>query len=390
VLRSQRRVPFDMSTPAQNPEKPRILFVDGIRCLAILPVVLYHYYSRWTPPSHEVNLYPYGGRFSQFFSSGYYGVHLFFIVSGFVITLTLHKCDSIREFAVRRLARLWPTMALCSTLTYLALTILPNRLFNSSPAYFVPSLTFTDPDLLNGVFGTRSLDWIDGAYWSLFVEVRFYILAAAIYFVQKNQFARNMLWLGSTISLGYALVVSRGLPGVFQLELFCVAKYLPWFLVGISFYYIHSGLEEKRRKRMMALAIIALLLQPLAHGYRPNKFHMAIPILLPLLFYVASRWTPLNRLLSSRVMVAIGASSYSLYLLHQNAGVSLIDYIASTLRLHGSPSAVIPLLVAIAFGLLALMIHRLWESPLNALIVKRLNRSKARAMGASVAPAAKP
>lgn len=150
----------------------RIPALDGLRGVAIIAVLAFHFYYSAMPPRTAINFYPYnlGETILQY---GRYGVELFFIISGFVISMTLHRCDSLREFAVKRFARLWPSMVLCSVLTFLAMKvwsgpqIQPNLLRN-----FLPSWTFLDPQLFTALTGERFY-WMDRAYWSLFVEVRF-------------------------------------------------------------------------------------------------------------------------------------------------------------------------------------------------------------------------
>ncbi len=88
----------------------RVAFLDGFRGLAVLAVIFYHYYS-----SHSYDprsMYPFAGMVSDFplFKYGFYGVQLFFSVSGFVIVMTLERSGGLIEFAVKRLARLWPTI----------------------------------------------------------------------------------------------------------------------------------------------------------------------------------------------------------------------------------------------------------------------------------------
>jgi peptidoglycan/LPS O-acetylase OafA/YrhL len=70
----------------------RIAYLDGLRAIAILSVVLFHYYYTF-PKNVQVN---YGTNIGNFFliKHGALGVMLFFSISGFVITLTLH--NSIR------------------------------------------------------------------------------------------------------------------------------------------------------------------------------------------------------------------------------------------------------------------------------------------------------
>ncbi len=84
----------------------RINFLDGFRGLAILLVLLFHAYARWS------SVVPYGDEFSMFpvFSYGYLGVNLFFLISGFVILMTLEKSKDFFQFLRKRWHRLFPAM----------------------------------------------------------------------------------------------------------------------------------------------------------------------------------------------------------------------------------------------------------------------------------------
>ena len=72
----------------------RINYLDGHRGIAILLVIMFHAYSRWS------HLIVYDNDLSQFpvFQYGYLGVQLFFMISGFVILMTLEKCNNILSF----------------------------------------------------------------------------------------------------------------------------------------------------------------------------------------------------------------------------------------------------------------------------------------------------
>ena len=74
--------------------KHRIEYLDGQRGLAILLVVLFHAYARW--PERV----PYHDAYANIpvFAYGWVGVELFFLVSGFVILMTLERCSSAGEF----------------------------------------------------------------------------------------------------------------------------------------------------------------------------------------------------------------------------------------------------------------------------------------------------
>ncbi len=93
----------------------RIKHLDGMRGLAILLVIGYHAYVRWEallPYSHITKHIP-------VFSFGWLGVELFFMISGFVIFMTLDKSDSYLSFLRKRWLRLFPAMLIASLLLYL-------------------------------------------------------------------------------------------------------------------------------------------------------------------------------------------------------------------------------------------------------------------------------
>ena len=98
----------------------RIVELDAIRGIAALMVVLYHY-TTWYVQS--VGFSSTAPLFE--FWQGRLGVYLFFIVSGFVIFLTLEKCDNIKSFIVSRVARLYPAYWVCVIITFSLLYLTP-------------------------------------------------------------------------------------------------------------------------------------------------------------------------------------------------------------------------------------------------------------------------
>lgn len=91
----------------------RIEIMDSLRVVAVIMVMLYHYYSRFYG-----NHYTYVVNTSEFLKFEYLGVELFFIISGVVIMLTLQNCDSIFVFLKKRFGRLIPGMLICPTSTF--------------------------------------------------------------------------------------------------------------------------------------------------------------------------------------------------------------------------------------------------------------------------------
>lgn len=130
--------------------KERIAFLDFFRFIAILSVILYHYFSRWIPPLNDISLYPYGDKYN-YFHFGYLGVHFFLIISGFVISFTLTKCSSLGIFLKRRFIRLFPTMVIISIITFAFVSLVDYKhLFPAShkPYNIMASATFLPPFIL--------------------------------------------------------------------------------------------------------------------------------------------------------------------------------------------------------------------------------------------------
>src|SRR3954469_15102112 len=94
----------------------RLEGLDGLRGIAAASVMVYHY-TAWYPFLHGFDLTP-------AFPYGIFGVELFFVISGFVIFMTLERTRSLGQFAAARFARLYPAF-LASMLASLALTAAP-------------------------------------------------------------------------------------------------------------------------------------------------------------------------------------------------------------------------------------------------------------------------
>ncbi|MFC7301010.1 acyltransferase family protein [Cognatiluteimonas weifangensis] len=358
-------VPLPAAAPTPR-SADRIGFLDGFRAVAILAVLGFHYYARYADDPR--GMYPFGDAWSGFppFEYGYYGVHLFFAVSGFVITLTLMRCETVAEFAVRRLARLWPTMLVCASLSYLFLLAFP-WYFTPRAASFLPSLTFIDGRYFERLLPGTEFGWMDGAYWSLFVEIRFYALAAVLYFVHRTRFLAHTLsffllavgayWLLSALQQGHAAGVLRNL---------LILAYLPWFLFGIAAHCLWSG-RDGWAAALAAAAFAALAADVVAAGQWQE---LTVAAGVCGLFWLCLRFAAVRRVFSMRWLTAIGVSSYSLYLLHQYIGVTLTAMLARAWAVPPAAALGLPVLTAAAMLLAAGLIYRYWESPLNAWIVR--------------------
>jgi len=369
--------------------KARIAAIDGLRGLAILLVVGFHYFSGHLAGHGDAASAvqsAYGGF--PLFRYGYLGVMLFFGISGFVISQSLHGSTGLWSFAVRRFARLWPTMLLCCSATFLVCLASPGPA--KDPLDFLPSLTFIDPQIYNQLLRSDRFHWMDDVYWSLFTEVRFYAIAAVLYFAAPRWFFRNMLLFSCLVGLVFPIAVATDAARLrAPLNMFCIASHLPWFTLGIGTFYAHAG--QLRRAALLcgtSLAFIvvgglAYLRHPVLPGYDATAcgVRIAAGFVVLALLLAAGRPGRVADVLGGRVLSTIGVASYSLYLLHAEIGSRLIAWIGNPLGLSAAGCGIYPVAVTVAFILCSQVIYRTWETPLNRLIVGRLLGPRVRTPG---------
>lgn len=349
----------------------RLAILDGCRALAIFLVIGFHYFARWTPPRAEVNLYPYGGLGADIwvFRYGDLGVELFFMVSGFVISMTLFRSRNVLHFAHKRFARLFPSMLLCSLITFAVLHALPQHAFHPEARDFLPSLTFTDPALWSRLLGGE-FNGIDGSYWSLFVEAKFYFWICLLYFsIGPARFFKAAALAFTALVLATVAIRALHLPhGDAPQTLFAVDS-LPWFVAGIGFYALHGDLRDKTGWWLLLLGALALPAMGYGHP-RDVVVLLAAMALFDGLFLIMLMRPGWLRWLASPPVAAVGVASYSLYLLHQDIGVAILAMTAEALGPHHAMlSAALAVAVAAALTAMALLIYRYWETPARTLLL---------------------
>lgn len=345
----------------------RIEYLDGLRCFSIMAVLFFHYFNSWAMPQLEIC--PYGELLAGPFKYGYLGVEMFFMISGLVIMMTLARCRSWQEFAVRRAARLVPAMIFYSLLTFCIVTAFAPNVFQVSALGFIPSWLFIMPEFLNWIFKTSQFNSIDSAYWSLYVEVKFYIMIGALYFLSGKNFYRNTLAFFIATFFLSDLFFFMGWESLHSFTSYVSApKYFPWFLIGIGFYlFLQSGMRLYCAA-FIAAGVVQLWVLALME---PSATRFITPVLLPLLFFAVLQWRPLQGFLSWRPFVAVGVASYGLYLFHQYAGLVLIQNIAEALGLTGWPSVSVAVAVTGVFIGFTMLVFRFVEYPLNRWAVNR-------------------
>ena len=380
-----------------EPPLARIEFLDGLRGLAIFTVILYHAFVRWP------QLYVYGAKFSgsPIFDTDIAGVNLFFIISGFVILMTLRKCADFSDFIIRRWYRLFPAMLLCSVFILLTSGLFPERpQGNIHFLDLLPGVTFIG----DGYGVNRLWDWlsaghgfhvvsVEGAFWSLYVEVRFYIIFGLAYFVLGERASVTLiilLFLFSKLSSetllnlhfgphdigGHILATMHELAsviGIDSLNNFLNSRSYGFFATGALFFLFHVTRDRRLFCLGLAIGLLSVgIAAPIAN------------LVLTLLFVLAMSSKAVRRILSSKPLVFLGFISYPLYLLHENMLVAMIVKIGRAAP--NMAALLIPVLPFFVVCGLAFVVARYIEPAMRDLIHKmvkvlrtniapRLNRS---------------
>ncbi|WP_337245964.1 acyltransferase family protein [Luteimonas sp. gir] len=288
--------------------------IDGLRSLAILPVLLYH------------------AGFPGF-SGGFVGVDVFFVISGYLITSILirefaEETYSVFSFYERRIRRIFPAL-----LTVLAFVLA------ASPIFLLPSEFLSlGRDTVSALFFVANINfWRQSGYfaadaeakpllhmWSLGVEEQFYLIAPLLLFLVLRYAPRyGLLLVGAGLLASWALCV-----------------YLTPSKPSGSFYLLPTRAWELLAGAWLALLMIGRTSSPNAMPWRDNALGLiglflilfpvftyskntvfpgyaaTVPVLGAALLIFSGQHSWTGRFLSLRPLVLIGLISYSLYLWH--------------------------------------------------------------------------
>lgn len=294
----------DTVRPAAEQRGGRLVEIDALRGVAALAVVLFHYTTRFS------DLYGAGPQASVSFPDGHYGVNLFFVISGFVIFMTLDKTSRAMDFVVSRFSRLFPAYWVAIALTFLLTHLLglPGKMVG-------PGEALGNLIMIHSLFG---IPHVDGVYWTLEVELLFYVGMLCLYCLRRlHQIHHWLLGLLALRLLDSLLEWKFGFGIPWTIQRLAILKYLPWFALGICIYLATSRHDTTSWRAPALTAGCAILTLALGN----SLFHAALAIILASMVLLAA--TGRLAVLRYRPFVWLGTISYPLYLLHENIGWSI-------------------------------------------------------------------
>ncbi len=348
----------------------RIGVLDGFRAVAILLVIGFHWFVRWAEPWSAAGYLPWGDILADAWILKYGRSHacFFFILSGFVILLTLERCRSFPDFFRKRVARLWPTLVLCAAISTALLAAFGPRDWLRGPESFLLSVLMIDPIWAKPLFPDADLGWVDGAYWTLAVEARFYILVGLVFLLGRRLFLP--VWLGlQAVSFALGSPWLSLVPALEPARLVLMPIWLPYLTLGICLFEVYRAGRWPLLPTIGAVAAAAMIL---VNAYAWSRFAFEDPlgrtvvnagwIALFVLFVIRS---PLVKPFGWKPLVAIGAASYPLFLLHEAGGIAVMQALDAV---GVPPLANLVAVSAIMLGL-SFLIFRLAEEPAKNLIL---------------------
>lgn len=318
---------------SQSGESQRLSQVDALRGLAALAVVLFHYTTRF------IELYRPGYVPLFAMPYGYLGVNLFFIVSGFVIFMTLERTKQPMDFVVSRFSRLFPSYWVAIILTF-GVTHwlgLPGKLVDLGPA-------LANTLMIHNIFGVPH---VDGVYWTLEVEMLFYV---GMFTLFRLQWLDKIHWILMALLMLRLLYVAMAkgfgidLPWIaFRL---LILQYIPWFALGICIYQITR--QKKNMPNLPRVLTVGTALLTLAIA--ESALIGGLALAFGLLVYTAALGR--LRMLDTRLFLWLGAISYPLYLIHENMGWSIqLQALARGIPFEGTVLLVLAFSLAVATAL---------------------------------------
>jgi peptidoglycan/LPS O-acetylase OafA/YrhL len=324
--------------------------IDGLRTLAVVPVILFH-------------------AGFELFSGGFVGVDVFLVISGYLITTILiedieAKRFSIVNFYERRARRILPAlffvMLVCIPFAWMWMP--PNQMKEFSLSLVAVSL-----------FASNMFFWRQTGYfeadaeekpllhtWSLAVEEQYYVLFPIFLFLAWNFGKNRVFWMIVVIAAISLLLSEWGWRNKADAN-FYLAPTRAWELFAGSiaaFIVQKNGVQKNNVFALLGLAAIIFSIFAYDESTPFPSVYALVPVLGAVLVVLyAEKETVAAQLLSTKAFVGIGVISYSAYLWHQPL------FAFARLRLIEEPSKALMLSLSMISISLAFLSWRYVEKP---------------------------
>ncbi|BFU46791.1 acyltransferase family protein [Krasilnikovia sp. MM14-A1004] len=351
------------TSPTRGPH--RLAALDGLRLIAALAVAVHHYTTYWALDGVHTPAYflPDASRVTIY---GFLGVELFFMISGFAICMSSWG-RTLGYFFASRAGRLYPAYWTCIVATFAVTTLLP---ISGHIPQRVP-LSWADVGVnFTMVQEPLGVPAVDNVYWTLWAELRFYLLFAVVV-AWGVTYQRTVIFL-----LGWLLAACAATSlDVPLLKVITVGEFAGYFVAGVAIYLMHRFGPTPLLWLILGLSWWVNM-HRLAERVGPHGFGVALwpAVVIVTLGYAILVLIALGGrgLPGWRWLTLAGALTYPFYLLHQRIGYTIIRY---GYELTGLPVGVlIGATVVIMLGP-AWLVYRYIERPFGPRLRAALRRA---------------
>ncbi|WP_405059805.1 acyltransferase [Kribbella sp. NBC_01505] len=285
---------------------------------------------------------------------GYLGADLFFLISGFVVLRSAWN-RTPGSFLLSRVTRIVPAYWVALSLTAVVSVLFGAGRYPVSGLQYVANLT-----LLNPLAGQAN---VDPGHWTLFAEVRFYLIVAILlFFVATPRRVSILAWSW----LGLTGLVEIGLLPV-QADLVLNTRYSHYFIAGMALAMVYRFGPSRSWLALIALCQLNALYRGVQYAeilgerYRAEIHGGVVAGLIALMFWlllaVALNLTPST---AGRRLSGLAATTYPLSLIHAQLGFIVFQRFGDRLNKY-----LLLVGTTLAMLLTAYLIHRIFERPLS-------------------------
>lgn len=285
--------------------------IDGLRALAVAPVILFH-------------------AGFELFSGGFVGVDVFFVISGYLITMVLIEDIEKKQFSIvyfyeRRVRRILPALYMVMAFSiFVAWILLSDAALNK----FGNGLLGVTLFVSNIIFWRQEEGYFDEAAelnpllhtWSLSVEEQYYLLFPLFLVIAWRFGKTRVFWMIIGMLILSLLLSEWGWRNRATAN-FYLAPTRAWelFVGSIAAFVVQrNGVRKNNTLALLGLAAIIFSIFAYDKSTPFPSVYALVPILgVVLLILFAHKNTIVCKLLSKRAIVGIGLISYSAYLWHQ-------------------------------------------------------------------------
>ncbi|MFG2374653.1 acyltransferase family protein [Streptomyces sp. NPDC048504] len=365
----RRRAPRHASIILQQrpPAQRRLYAIDGMRLLAALFVAAHHYAGTWrvNQPDNAIwgrpvsDIMPTVFRFSAY---GWIGVEMFFVISGFVICMSCWG-RTPRQFFTSRVIRLYPAYWFSIVFTTGVLVTLPGVWDRRKLREILLNLT-----MLQSGSGVSN---VDGVYWTLWSELRFYLLFMAVV-ITGLTYRKVVLFCCFWGAAAMIAPAARFRP----LTLVVNPEGAWYFIAGLALYLMFRFGQDMLLWGILGLAWLMGQLE-LGHRIdtveRVSSWRASVVLFTVFLLVMAAIALGATDRVRWKWLTTAGALTYPFYLMHYLAGTTLINRFRDAM----DPRLLVVSVIS-GFLVLSWLVHRLVERPVARILKSGLDTSFAR------------